>query len=140
MKYQNVKYVKNIHLYLFLIQTSLFIQNEKIESKYSWKMALRCYKRASLFDGRALGQFRRAGGGWIPLIGLWFWHILFKSRKNSFFSKRVLLTTLYLSKVGPGLIKKILTENLNLAWIVKNKSISNIYRIHVKKFWKVSRD
>ena len=43
IKYQNGKNATKIKLFLLLIQTSLFILNERIESNYS-------YKRAFLFN------------------------------------------------------------------------------------------
>ena len=45
---------------------------------------------APLYNKRALGQSRRTRGGWIPLIGKSFWHILFKLRKKVFFKKGAL--------------------------------------------------
>ena len=61
------------------------------ELKYSCKRTLHCYKRAPLFNRRALGQSRKASWGWIPLIGICFWQFSFKLRKM-FFSKRALLS------------------------------------------------
>ena len=106
-KYQNGKSVKKINLYLFLICTSLFIQNERIESKYSWKRALSgLIERAFLIDKRAPGQSRRAGGVWIPLIEMFLSHFI-QSEKNFFFKKATFNEAsdhwmLYLSKIVSG--------------------------------------
>ena len=39
---------------------------KRIESTYSCKAALCLHRRATLFDKRALGYFRKASGGRIP--------------------------------------------------------------------------
>ena len=89
--------------------SSLFILHERIESNYSWKMALRFNKRTPFFDKRILGQSRGTSGSQIPPNWKLFLTHLLKIEKL-FFSKKTLSTK---PKIVPGLLFSFSIQVLN---------------------------
>ena len=76
---------------LKIFQTKIMKNEEIVYLKWKeinhicfWKRAFRLNKMACLFNKRALGQARRAGGGRIPLNGL-FLILLIQIKKKRIF-------------------------------------------------------
>ena len=76
---------------LKIFQTKIMKNEEIVYLKWKeinhicfWKRAFRLNKMARLFNKRALGQARRAGGGQIPLNGL-FLILLIQIKKKRIF-------------------------------------------------------